>query len=95
MDWYDEGTLHRNCSSKKEYNSAYYLLRQMDHIQPKKRGTGTPPINEKGIPREERLRRQRAYLKVWRKANPGWNRACAARYQAKKKAENAAAKDMM
>jgi hypothetical protein len=86
MDWHDEGTLHRNCSSKKEYNQAYYLLCQMEHITPKKRGTGTPPINEKGIPRDERLRRQRAYLKVWRSRNKGWNRACAARYQAKKKA---------
>ena len=84
LEWHADGALYRNCENRKVYNKAYHTLQRMKLITPKKHGTGAPAINEKGIPHAEKLRRQRAYMSVWRKAHPGWNRACSRRYQQKK-----------
>jgi hypothetical protein len=85
---YTEGLLYKSCSNKKEYNKAYHWLVKTGVRTPRKK---EDVIFSKNLTHDERLQVQRRYMAVWRARNKGWNTVHARRYNAKKKAEKAAA----
>ena len=83
---YEEGLMHASLT-RKEYNKAYKWMRKSGKHMIRDRGKC---VFIKGITHEERLRRQRVYMKEWRMTHPRYEKQkeCSRRYYHKKKLIN-------